>query len=356
MTGATAPGFTSLAKHLSELGHKVYTSDYKTSLAAQYIAEEVFITPSVTVNSNQIEFMKYTKAMEFIVRENEIDIIMPIRTADVMALVSARYMEKAKLFVPTMNLATLTKLNNKYDLMNTARMIGMTNCSPVTELFGNLEEYEEALLSFKELDGYIGKVVVKPTVQSGSRGMRIINVDAPFDEFEMFINTKPSEFIEMSDVGFKRMIAYEEFDNMLMQEYLVGQEYTVDCLAMEGKLAAMIPRRRDAIIGGISKCAVIETDTEEIDQQMYDMCEAIVREYNLSYHIGFQFKCNMKGDPVLIECNPRLQGSSILSIKAGVDILDMAIRLSMGEKIEYVFKSGITWNMKMERTFQEWFK
>jgi len=272
-----------------------------------------------------------------------------------MALVGGRYMGDAKLLVPTRDVQTLNMLNDKLELVELVVEIGLDKETPRISELEDMDMFHKKLDYFKRMnDDWDNKIVVKPRVQTGSRGMRIIDLlPDRTNDYENFINKKPSECTTISLELFEKMVGNNKFDNLFMEEYIEGSEYTVDCVCYQGKTLAIVPRERVETIGGISKVAVVE---DAVYERIKYVCDWIISEYKLSYNIGFQFIVRKNGTPVIIECNPRLQGSSLLSEAAGVDVIDMALRLAKGEEVEEIAEDEIKWGTTMYRTFKEEFK
>ncbi len=66
--------------------------------------------------------------------------------------------------------------------------------------------------------------------------------------------------------------------------------------------------------------------------------------------VGFQFKKNEQGIPCIIESNPRLQGTVILSVAAGANLPCLAVKMALGQQIE---RPKVKWGVKMIRYWDE---
>ena len=98
-------------------------------------------------------------------------------------------------------------------------------------------------------------------------------------------------------------------------EYLPGQEYTVDVYRDKNTIIS-IPRKRIHVRSGIS----FET---EIDNRMdiINISNSLANKLDLNHCFGFQFKLNKNKEPMLLECNPRIQGTMVASAVAGCNII-----------------------------------
>ncbi|HEX9805231.1 MAG TPA: ATP-grasp domain-containing protein, partial [Candidatus Dojkabacteria bacterium] len=142
--------------------------------------------------------------------------------------------------------------------------------------------------------------------------------------------------------GFERI---DNPENKLIMEYLPGREWSVDCLVDHRKAIAIIPRTRDKIKAGIS----VET-TVTYNEKIINDCKKIIESFNLFGPIGFQFKEDKNGTPKIIECNPRCQGSMCITGYAGFDIINNAVKLAAGQRLN---EPDIKWGTKMIRYWNE---
>lgn len=116
--------------------------------------------------------------------------------------------------------------------------------------------------------------------------------------------------------------------DLLIQEFLPGEEYSVDTLSdLSGKALVAIPRTRLATKVGISVRGRIVRDPE---------LERLSLE--LADHLGLrgpsciQWRRAADGRPKLLEINPRMGGGTIFCTLAGVNIPLLTIALARGEK------------------------
>lgn len=131
----------------------------------------------------------------------------------------------------------------------------------------------------------------------------------------------------------------ESFPELLVMEYLPGKEYTVDILVTDDPV--IIPRTRDIIRTGITFNATVEKNSEIIEYS-----RKIIKLLNLEYACGLQMILDENGAPKLIECNPRIQGTMVLSTLAGANITYGAVKLALGEHVPN-FK--IRWDTRLLR-------
>jgi len=123
---------------------------------------------------------------------------------------------------------------------------------------------------------------------------------------------------------------YKKIPNPIIQEYLEGKEYTVDCLAdKEGNLLFCVARERVEVKAGISmKGKIVKNGFLE------DVAFKISRNIKFCGPFFFQAKEDKEGIPKLTEINPRISGSMSFTSFFGPNIHSLAVRMIMGEKVE----------------------
>ena len=266
VTGAGAPGFLGTLK----------------SLTHNYDNREVYIvaTDAEKIDCPARKFYRipmavgegYLDAIQKIYKDEKIDVILPQNTMELEILADT-----------DMNVCVSKRVavaNNKYDLYGIASAVRV----PVPK-FGVFN----------------GKVVIKPTVGHGSKGLHII-----------------------------------EAKESLVSEFIEGDEYTIDCYRDDNQFIA-VPRKRDKIKNGIS-----HKTTTENREDLIEYSKRLAEYLDLKYAFGFQFI----GDK-LLECNPRVQGTMIASTYAGANLIYSAVKSAIGEEVP---KLKAEWGMTTIRT------
>lgn len=186
----------------------------------------------------------------------------------------------------------------------------------------------------------------KPSFSNGSRGVRIV-ADA-LDEAEQLFERKPYNlYITYSHA--LQILSSSAFPELLVSEYLPGDEYSVDCLALHGKAELIMPRLRKKMINGISVRGEFVGNPLIIDY-----CRKIIELIGLHGNIGIQVKFSGEGRPLLLEINPRVQGTIVAALGAGVNLPLLAIKQELGLAItpeELV----VRWGTRFSRYWTEVF-
>jgi len=123
---------------------------------------------------------------------------------------------------------------------------------------------------------------------------------------------------------------FRKIKKPIIQEYLGGREYTVDCLTdMNGDLLFSIIRERLETKAGISiKGKIVK------NKKLEDMAKTISENLSFKGPFFFQAKEDSNREPKLTEINARISGTMSLSSASGVNIYILSLKILMGEKFD----------------------
>ncbi len=145
------------------------------------------------------------------------------------------------------------------------------------------------------------------------------SIKIPISAFPVFAKPK----IGYGAKGTKRLNSQEEVDafvcgkdDLLILEYLPGEEFTVDCFTnKEGQLLYSAARKRNRVKDGIS----VNTFFVDKQDEFTEIAEAINQKITFRGAWFYQVKRDKKGNLCLLEIASRLGGSSLLSRAIGVN-------------------------------------
>lgn len=72
----------------------------------------------------------------------------------------------------------------------------------------------------------------------------------------------------------------------------------------------------------------------ELRKDLMSFAAKLSEALDLKYAFGFQFKTSSGGTPKLLECNPRIQGTMIVSTLAGYNMIWWTIKELLEENFE----------------------
>jgi carbamoyl-phosphate synthase large subunit len=162
----------------------------------------------------------------------------------------------------------------------------------------------ELLDEFVNPDSWTYPVIVKPRTGSGSRDISAV-------------------------VSAQELKGLEPSPDFIVQEYLPGEEYSIDVLAsVGGRVVAAVPRIRARVDSGVS---VAGRTLHECELEQFGA--AVARELSLAYISNVQVRRDRQGRPALLEVNPRAPGSLALTIASGVDMPRLALAALRGQPL-----------------------
>ncbi|ACS34658.1 ATP-grasp domain-containing protein [Thermococcus gammatolerans] len=314
ITGAGAPGIRGTLYSLkSNWDNRKITTigvDMKGEVVGKYLCDRFYQVPPASSE-------EFIPTLLDICEREEVDVVLPQVTAELYPL--ARYkedFEKIGTKVAVSGYEAIELANSKKELMKIAKKVGV----PYPEFY--------VVRTWDELESSAEKLgfpfVVKPPVASGMRGFRIVYKN--INRKEAFFKEKPdSSKVTMEEL---HNILGEEFPELLAMEYLPGREYSVDVLSSVDNVHVVVPRRRDTIRTGITFVGTVEKRDDLIE-----FSERLTLKIGLEYATGLQFKEDEEGIPKVIESNPRIQGTMVLSTVAGVNVIYGAVKLALGEEL-----------------------
>ncbi|WP_018344811.1 ATP-grasp domain-containing protein [Cytophaga aurantiaca] len=137
-------------------------------------------------------------------------------------------------------------------------------------------------------------------------------------------------------------------NDFLIQKFIPGIEYTVDCyISRESKLISVVPRMRAEVTSG----EATQTITVK-DEQIITLSEKILSKGKFKGPITIQFIRDAKTlETYIMEINPRFGGGVLASIEAGANSAQVLIDELLGLPVNV----NTSWkeNIIMTRSFRE---
>lgn len=334
LTGAGAPGAAGIIECLQKSKKlELWCCDANAEASGKHILKNFFTIPKASDKNFIPILLKLAK-------KHKIRVILPLVTRELLLLAdnSVKF-EKEGIRVITSSAKALETANNKARLYEFLKSKGID-----TPDFVVTNTHKEFVAAVKKLGYPQKRVTFKPAISNGSRGFRII--DDKVDNAHLLWNEKPNNtyitFKEISDI-----LKKEPVKDLLVSEYLPGDEYSVDCLADHGKCLLAIPRLRSRILNGIS------VGGEFIhNKAIIKYCEEIIETIGLHGNIGIQVKQATDKKYKILEINPRVQGTIVTNLAAGANLPLLAVEQELGKKIE-PGKFKIKWGLKFARVWKE---
>ncbi|RLG19015.1 ATP-dependent carboxylate-amine ligase [Candidatus Micrarchaeota archaeon] len=332
ITGGGAPGIAGTIYALRNNPHqrpfRILVVDIQDDVVGKYLADGFIQVPPP-------ESDEYLPSLLQIVKREGISVILPQTTREVARLSkSIETLASTGVAVVVSSAQSIEIANDKFLLLQKAEETGV----PYPAY--HRTDSKTTLLEAVELLGYPQKkVVVKPRVSNGMRGLRILS-EEPWT-VERFLAEKP-EGIEISLDDLTGLLSQGKWPELLVSEYLPGDEYTTDVFS-DGHEYIVIPRLREKIRSGITFNARVD-----LRQDLVEYSSKLAKVLDLRYCFGFQFKLSEEGIPKLLECNPRVQGTMVASVFAGFNVIYYAVAAALGSKIK-LDKTNLKDGLKFKR-------
>ena len=336
MTGAGAPGAAGILKCLQfNPNLEIVMADANPNAIGRWLHAEFETIPF----AHDTDFIEKLLS---ICQRRHIHVVLPLVTKELIQLAAhKKQFAEFGTQVLVSDADSLEIANNKGRLYQFLEWRGID--VPGYRIVETKDQFEVAVNAL----GFPGnRVAFKPSVSNGSRGFRVLAND--IDEHDLLFYEKPnSTYISLIDA--LRILSVKSFPQLLVTEYLPGEEYSVDCLVDHGQPRLVVPRLRKKMINGIS----VE-GTFVKDETIIFYCSEIIRELKLHGNIGIQVKKSVQGKPLIIEINPRVQGTIVAGLGAGINLPVLAIK----QELELPISDDelqVKWGTKFSRYWNEVF-
>ena len=334
LTGAGAPGGPGIIKALKKAGYDLHTADSNAFASGRFLHQPFVQIPGASDEG----FIKFV--LRYCI-DQKIDIVFPLVTQELL------HFSKAKKEFALHSISVIVSDEDSLRIANDKGKLYQLLASqhlPVPQ-FSIVQTLEELIAAAQDLGYPSMPVCIKPTISNGSRGVRILKQDA--DEFDLLFNFKPNHLYTSLD-RICEILRNKPFPQLLVSEYLPGQEFTVDTILQEGIPKLILPRSRTKMNGGISV-----QGTFIKNEAIISYCDQILRTLHLSGPIGLQVKEDLNGKFKLLEINPRIQGTSVAALGLGINLPALAIQ-QVFEPIE-IDPTTIAWGTSFVRYYEEVF-
>ena len=212
------------------------------------------------------------------------------------------------------------KSTNKHEMRNCFEMNG--DPSPKSKRVSSVDDLNGIELSYP--------VIVKPLDRSGSRGITKLESE---DSLEEAIKVAKEQ-------GFE--------DAALVEEFVEGQEYSVEYISFKGKhqfLALTYKYTTGAPhfieTGHLEPAPIDEDKLSEIKRVTEHALDSLGIKYGASHT---EIKINKDGIIKIIEIGGRMGGdfigSTLVKLSTGVDFVEQVIRVSLGEEPNIIIEQG----------------
>ena len=316
LTGIGCPGGVSIIQSLKvDPNIEIIGTDMREDVPTKYLVKKFYQVPPG-------KHITYIGEVLDIVRKELIDVILPCATFELDALSASK--EKFQDYGCEVCVSDYAGhvIANDRQLMS-----DLFGAEPFIPDFATPKNWKEMRHGLAVLGWPEKKVVIKPFVSHGSIGLRI--VDNNVDIYDQYRNQKPYS-INININQLEQIFGNREFDDILMQEYLPGQEWEVDFLLdpiNHKVLTGALREQGDVIMSASEKAVLVFRD------DVYQIGKEMAETLKLSYTINLSIKLAEDGTPKVTEMNPRLGAGMFLPISGGVNFPLLSVHMAMSMEI-----------------------
>lgn len=164
-------------------------------------------------------------------------------------------------------------------------------------------------------------VFIKPDIGQGAKGAKLVKNE--------------------EELNFE----YEQNHNIVISEYLPGDEYTIDCFTdINRQLRFVGARDRKRIKCGIS----VNSESVEVDNEILNIANTINNKLKFNGAWFFQLKRDIHNKLKLLEIAARIPGTMGLSRNRGINFPLLTIYNNLGLKVEIIKNN---YNIELDRAF-----
>lgn len=235
-------------------------------------------------------------------QQHAIDIFVPGKEATLMSGAKADFAAVGTRVLATATPETLRLINDKGRFYESLDL----PLAPPAE-FRRVETLAQFDAAYDELRGRHAKLCIKPT--SSVYGLGFSVLDEVRSTAELLLEGIPYH-VNVADLR-RGFAAMGQFRTMLVMEFLPGHEYSVDCVADEGRLICAIPRRKSLASG--------RGQSIDLRDDILQSVAKLAADYRLNGFFNAQFRERKEGLG-LLEINARLSGGVAMACLAGPNL------------------------------------
>jgi carbamoyl-phosphate synthase large subunit len=339
LTGAgspAAPGVIKSLRSANDFNFQIIGIDCNPHATGFHMVDRYYVTP-------RAEDAAFIPSILEICKAEQIDLLFSLVTSELekLSLHSNDFYKQGTALLLS-EAETIRQTIHKGMLYERLRALDIA--VPDFEAVQNVDMLKKAIDNL----GYPKRpVCFKPAISDGSRGFHIL--DAQADRFRSIFEEKPnSAYISYSEL-LENLVGHASLPELIVMEFMPNEEYSVDILADHGKVLVAVPRLREGITSGITTRSIINNETDIIHY-----ASEIVEKLGLHGIIGVQVRRDVKGNPKIVEINPRIQGTSVHCTAAGVNLPLLGVKQALGFPISDE-ELSVRWGTRMVRYWEEVF-
>lgn len=334
------PKIVSLIRGYPDANIKVVGIDSKSleSGVGGYFCDKFVQAPNGSENN-------YNEFVSNLIDQEGISIIFPCSDDEAVSLSQIKEdLYQRGVCVTSSSSMTSKLVSNKFKLFQF-----LDNVDIRLGKYGEFEDVDQ-ILEVAQILGYPdNKLIFKPKIGRGSRGLRLID-SAASNHIDRFISNSYhimtlAELVAVFESHPSKLCDY------FLMEYLPGEKYSSDVLIENGRIVASVTRSNGygvKIQPPTTRAKLVHEP--DIDHYISNICKSIKFDYFAQFETGR----NIDGDPSLIEINPRFDATLPITLGAGVNFYHEMIDYCLLGKFDNKLQNKINTVAFKDVTFMRW--
>ena len=260
----------------------------------------------------------YFKKIKKIIRKYKVKLIIPGSDEEALTLSKNIFeIKKNNCQLASVSYETLKIFSNK---ISTYKYLQLSKI-PVPK-FITAKNFDELMFKLKEIKDK--NFVIKPSISRGGRNVLVVRSDI---KKKIEINNGRELHVPFKQFSAKILTQYKGKFPLVIMERLYAPTYDLDMLAHAGKPLRIVPRKR------LNSAEPNEGHTIIYNKKLVGIGKKIISIFQLSWLYDCDFMLDKNGKFKVIEINPRISGSAVVSMEAGVPLIDDLISVARSKKI-----------------------
>jgi predicted ATP-grasp superfamily ATP-dependent carboligase len=244
-------------------------------------------------------------------RENRIDAVIPTGTvaSNTLSMVKTQLEKEADVNVLVEEYEKLIQVADKWGCYQICRRLGIP--APRTVLLDGENDQEG------ELDKFEFPVVIKPRNEYASKGLR-------FAEDRWALDRLRNE-----------MVAEQEEKDLIQSQYIIqeairGELHDVTSCSRNGEVVSILSQQRMMTLYDFGGGGIVNKTTREIE--IIEYARRLIRGTEWNGILELDFIRTDPGKFYLLECNPKIWGTTQLTVDAGLNVVQELVDLFVLKK------------------------
>ncbi len=231
-------------------------------------------------------------------REQSIDAVIASGTSITNSLSKCKQQieQQAGVRVLVEDYAKLIRLTDKWNAYEIALAVGVK--APRTVLLDGTDDSE------KELSELRYPVVLKPRMSFAAIGVEFFDTQAELSSYLAALSAADDSAVDST---------------LIVQEMIEGELCDVTACAQNGRAVSLLSQRRLKTLYDFGGGGIVNITTDEPVPREY--AKAIMAHVGWNGACEFDFIADQQGDYHMLECNPKIWGTTHLTVSAGMNVV-----------------------------------